>query len=110
LTREGGHHKNRVLHCGGDATGLGITKQLYAVARKRKNITLTQNHFLTDILTGENGAAGVLTLDKRGKPHYFSAAKVVVASAASARSTATAPIPPAPPATASPRQSARARR
>lgn len=78
MTREGGHRKNRVLHCGGDATGLAITRQLYAVALKCRNITILDQFFLVDILTGENGAAGVLALDGNGKPQYVSTSKVVI--------------------------------
>lgn len=78
MTREGGHRKNRVLHCGGDATGLAITNQLYAVALKRENITILDQYFLVDILTGENGAAGVLALDGKGKSRYFSTSNVVI--------------------------------
>lgn len=78
MTREGGHRKNRILHCGGDATGLAITKQLYAVALERKNITILDQFFLVDILTGENGAEGVLVLDGKDKPQYFSAPNVVI--------------------------------
>ncbi len=80
MTREGGHGKNRILHCGGDATGLGITNQLYAVALERENITILDQCFLVDILTGENGAAGVLVLDEKNKPQYFSASKVIIAT------------------------------
>lgn len=85
LTQEGGHRKRRILHCGGDATGVGITKQLYSVALSRKNITILDQYFLSDILTDETGAAGVLALDDKGKPHYFSASKIVIASGAAGR-------------------------
>lgn len=80
MTREGGHRKNRILHCGGDATGLGITNQLYAVALERENITILDQCFLVDILTGGNGAAGVLVLDEKNEPQYFSASKVIIAT------------------------------
>lgn len=85
LTREGGHRNNRILHCGGDATGLGITRQLYAVAQTRGNITILDQYFLIDILTGETGAAGVLALDEADNPHWFSASKVVVATGGTGR-------------------------
>ncbi|MEA5137467.1 MAG: L-aspartate oxidase [Candidatus Fimivivens sp.] len=82
MTREGGHRKSRILHCGGDATGIGITEQLYSVALKRRNITILDEYFLSDILTGENGVAGVIALDRNSNAHYFSASKVVIASGA----------------------------
>lgn len=80
MTREGGHRENRVLHCGGDATGLGITKQLYTVALSRKNTKILDEYFLIDILTGENGAAGVLVLDRDNRLHQLSAPNVVIAA------------------------------
>lgn len=80
MTREGGHRENRVLHCGGDATGLGITRQLYTVARNRKNITILDRYFLIDILTAENGVAGVLALDEENRICHLSAPRVVIAT------------------------------
>lgn len=80
LTKEGGHGKNRILHCGGDATGLHITRRLYEVASERENICIYDKVFVTDILTGDGGACGVLTLDDKGEPCYFAASKVIIAS------------------------------
>lgn len=80
LTREGGHTRNRILHCDGDATGLHLTRRLYEVALERDNIHIFDKIFLSDIVTAENGAAGVLTLDGQGRPCYFAASKVVIAS------------------------------
>lgn len=60
LTREGGHGKRRILHCGGDATGREITKALGNVVSKRKNITVFWNHTCVDVLTDKNGACGIV--------------------------------------------------
>ncbi|MEI7885673.1 MAG: L-aspartate oxidase [Clostridia bacterium] len=80
LTREGGHGKDRILHCGGDATGSHLTRKLYQVAKEKQNITILDKVFLTDILTDENGVSGVLALDKEDKICYFTASKVIIAS------------------------------
>ncbi len=80
LTREGGHGRNRILHCGGDATGKHIMKRLNEVAAQAGNIRILDNIFLSDILTDENGVIGVLGLDDDNQPCYFSAPKVVIAS------------------------------
>lgn len=61
-TREGGHQERRILHCGGDATGLHLTETLLEQARKRKNIRLIHHVLLTDILTDEYGVTGALAL------------------------------------------------
>jgi L-aspartate oxidase len=80
LTREGGHGQNRILHCGGDATGLHMTRRLYEVACARENIQMVHNAFLVDIVTGENGVSGVIAMLEEGRYTYFKAPKVVVAS------------------------------
>ncbi len=81
LTREGGHHKNRILHCGGDATGLYMTRSLLAAAAKRENIKIYDDIFLSDILLDQNDrVCGVLALDEDERPCYFSAPVVVIAS------------------------------
>lgn len=64
ITREGGHGRNRIVHCGGDSTGRETVKVLAAVAVGRDNITLAGNTFLVDILTDSSGrTAGVLVND-----------------------------------------------
>lgn len=63
LTREGGHHKNRILHCGGDATGREITKALGKCATERSNITLFRDHSLVDIITDDSGVCGIAVND-----------------------------------------------
>lgn len=81
LTREGGHGKNRILHCGGDATGLHLTRSLYAAVSSRNNIRMFDYMRLTDIVTDDRGCvAGVLALDEHSDPVYFAASKVIVAS------------------------------
>lgn len=80
LTREGGHNKNRILHCGGDATGLHLTETLYEQVLKRKNITVMENVFFTDIIVKDNKAHGILILDENEKPVVITASKVIIAS------------------------------
>lgn len=80
LTREGGHHKNRILHCGGDATGLHLTRRLYEAAIARYNIDIYDKMFLSDILTDDNGVTGILVLDGENTPCIFAATKVIIAS------------------------------
>ena len=63
LTREGGHGKRRILHCGGDATGREITKALGNSVMARKNITVFWNHACVDILTDQRGVCGAVIND-----------------------------------------------
>ncbi len=80
LTKEGGHGKNRILHCGGDATGLHLTKSLYEESVRRSNIKIMNYMFLTDILTNEKGVCGVQLMDSQNESCRFMASKVIIAS------------------------------
>src|SRR5450756_1866760 len=61
LTREGGHSASRILHCGGDATGQGVTQRLAEIAAGRPNIWMRDPVFLVDILVEDGEVAGILT-------------------------------------------------
>lgn len=58
--REGGHHRSRILHAKGDATGREIVETLYAEALKHSNISLMFGMFLVDILTDKDGVCGAV--------------------------------------------------
>ena len=60
ITREGGHHMRRIVHCGGDATGRETTAQLGNIALTRENLHFFFGSYLVDIVTDEKGAAGVV--------------------------------------------------
>ena len=55
ITREGGHHMNRIVHAGGDATGRETVKSLARLVAKRQNVIFLTHSFFVDILTDENG-------------------------------------------------------
>lgn len=81
LTREGGHSENRILHAGGDATGFHMTTGLLRAAKKRENIKIIDNLFLTDILKDSEGkTAGAVVIDKKNKPTIYEASKIIIAS------------------------------
>jgi L-aspartate oxidase len=80
LTREGGHSRNRILHCGGDATGAHLTRSLYKAAMARDNIHILSMMSLSDIVTDESAASGVLALDEQNKTRCFAASSVVIAT------------------------------
>jgi L-aspartate oxidase len=59
---EGAHSQNRIVRCGGDATGKLIMNRLFTLVRSKPNIKVYENHFLTDIITGHHHqVAGVIT-------------------------------------------------
>ena len=66
ITREGGHRRRRVVHCGGDATGRQTTHRLWEIAAERENIRFFFGISLADIiLNDKNEAAGVILKDSR---------------------------------------------
>lgn len=60
ITREGGHHMHRIVHCGGDATGKETTKQLGRLAATKENLHFFMESYLVDLLTDDDGVCGAL--------------------------------------------------
>ncbi len=61
LTREGGHHRDRIAHAGGDATGAEISRTLVArleAVRNDPRIEVIENAMVVDLLTAAPGADG----------------------------------------------------
>ncbi len=58
LTREGGHHRRRIAHAGGDATGAEISRALLA-ATKDAGIEVVEHALVLDLLMEDGRAAGV---------------------------------------------------
>ncbi|MFF3565137.1 L-aspartate oxidase [Streptomyces sp. NPDC002574] len=59
LTREGGHHRRRIAHAGGDATGAEISRALIEAVRAA-GIEFIENALVLDLLTdAEGNTAGV---------------------------------------------------
>ncbi|MBT0993201.1 L-aspartate oxidase [Cellulomonas sp. DKR-3] len=61
LTREGGHHADRIVHAGGDATGAEISRALVAqieAVRHDPGIEVIEHALVLDVLTGPAGPDG----------------------------------------------------
>lgn len=59
LTREGGHHRDRIAHAGGDATGAEISRALIAqleAVRADPGIEIIENALVVDLLTSAEGS------------------------------------------------------
>ncbi len=67
LTREGGHHRDRIAHAGGDATGAEISRALVDAIANDKGIQLIENALVLDLLQDEFGAAQGVTLHVMGQ-------------------------------------------
>jgi L-aspartate oxidase len=59
LTREGGHHRDRIAHAGGDATGAEIQRALIAAVERAPEIEVVPHALAVDLLLdGPPGAGG----------------------------------------------------
>ncbi|MFG1920573.1 L-aspartate oxidase [Cryptosporangium sp. NPDC048952] len=67
LTREGGHHANRIVHAGGDATGAEVQRALHAAIHRDPGIRLIEHALVLDLLTGADGRAAGLSLHVLGE-------------------------------------------
>lgn len=62
LTREGGHHRNRIAHAGGDATGAEVSRALVAAVSADPGIEIVENALVLDLLKDDDGVAIGVTL------------------------------------------------
>ena len=67
LTREGGHHRDRIAHAGGDATGAEIQRALIAAIEQAPEIEVIQHALAVDLLLAEDGGVAGLTLHVMGE-------------------------------------------
>ncbi|MFD4785606.1 L-aspartate oxidase [Streptomyces sp. NPDC058459] len=69
LTREGGHHRRRIAHAGGDATGAEISRALVDAVRARGLRTI-ENALVLDLLTDTEGRTAGVTLHVMGEGQH----------------------------------------
>src|SRR6188472_43691 len=67
LTREGGHHRDRIAHAGGDATGAEIQRALIAAIQAAPEIEVVEHALAVDLLLDDDGAVAGLTLHVMGE-------------------------------------------
>ena len=67
LTREGGHHRNRIVHAGGDATGAEVQRALVAAVKAHPRIRLVEHALVLDLLRTADGRAAGVTLHVLGE-------------------------------------------
>src|SRR5689334_2297398 len=67
LTREGGHHRDRIAHAGGDATGAEIQRALVAAIHAAPDIEVIEHALAVDLLLADDGAVAGLTLHVIGE-------------------------------------------
>lgn len=67
LTREGGHHANRIVHAGGDATGAEVQRALGAATHRDPWIRVIDHALVLDLLRSADGRACGITLHVLGE-------------------------------------------
>src|SRR5215471_16576089 len=66
LTREGGHHADRIVHAGGDATGAEVQRALHEAVHRDPWIRLVEHALVLDLLRDASGRACGVTLHVLG--------------------------------------------
>lgn len=69
LTREGGHHRRRIAHAGGDATGAEISRALVEAVRAR-GVRTVENALVLDLLTDAEGRTAGVSLHVMGEGQH----------------------------------------
>jgi L-aspartate oxidase len=67
LTREGGHHRDRIAHAGGDATGAEIQRALIAAVERAPEIEVVPHALAVDLLLDHGGGVAGVTLHVIGE-------------------------------------------
>lgn len=67
LTREGGHHRNRILHAGGDATGAEVSRALVAAVHNDPKIEVIEQALAIDAIQDRHGQVCGVTLHVIGE-------------------------------------------
>ncbi len=72
FTQEGGHGMQRIIHAGGDATGLEVEKTLIAKANETKNIEILEYAFAIDLLAKGGACFGaIVDIKNKGKKAIY---------------------------------------
>ncbi|MFI8963616.1 L-aspartate oxidase [Streptomyces sp. NPDC053493] len=69
LTREGGHHRRRIAHAGGDATGAEISRALVEAIRDR-GVRTIEHALVLDLLKDAEGRTAGVTLHVMGEGQH----------------------------------------
>ncbi|MGK5638295.1 L-aspartate oxidase [Streptomyces sp. URMC 126] len=69
LTREGGHHRNRITHAGGDATGAEVSRALVAAVRAA-DVRIIEHALVLDLLKDADGRAAGVSLHVMGEGQH----------------------------------------
>ncbi len=76
--KEGAHHISRIIHAGGDRTGLKVMEELFS--RINENITINENEMVLELRVKNNECGGVITRDNYGNINSYEANYTILAT------------------------------
>lgn len=76
--REAAHSLNRIVHAGGDRTGLRVVEQL--LRNITTDVTIHQNEMALELIVKDEKCYGVITRDEEGNIHKYTANYTVLAT------------------------------
>jgi L-aspartate oxidase len=86
LAREAAHSRRRVIHAGGDSTGMEIVRALLARARRLEALTILASTFSVDLILRDGRCAGILLQDEAsGEVYPAYAGSVLLATGGAGR-------------------------
>ena len=77
---EAAHSKARILHAGGDATGLSIETALVQAVRNTNQISVLEHTFALDLVLKNGTVTGLEIIDSNGLPRTIGADAIILAS------------------------------
>ena len=94
LGREAGHSARRIVHANGDATGAAIAAALTKAVRARPDVEVLERTYAVDLVQGDDGVTGVLTISDQGELLVLLSPAVVLATGGYAHCFARTTTPP----------------
>jgi L-aspartate oxidase len=80
LGREGGHHRRRILHAGGDATGAEVVRALTRASSLAEHVDTVDRCFAAELVVDVGRVVGVTARTDEGERLLLSAPAVVLAT------------------------------
>jgi L-aspartate oxidase len=80
LGREGAHDRARVVHAEGDSSGAEIVRVLRRAVEAEDRIEILDNHLGLELVVARGRVAGVLCVNRNGRPLLVAANAVVLAT------------------------------
>ncbi len=76
--KEGAHHISRIIHAGGDRTGLKVMEELFS--QINKNVIINEDEMVLELRVKGNECGGVITRGKDGRINCYEANHTILAT------------------------------